>query len=91
MKAYKKLVKYALDSGIVVSVWDGEAWEVKRSSNYKDIVSAIESVDEAELRFRTADDGLSVGWALVTCDINMDDDETVIDHTDNEWINNALS
>lgn len=85
MKAYRHLVKHALSKGLVVSVWDGEVWEVQRSSKPKEITDCIESVEEAELKIRDAD-GKSVGWALVSA-YGLNDDEMVIDWSDNEWMN----
>jgi len=85
MKAYKDLVKFALKHGCTVSVWDGEEWQLKRSIGYKAIVEAIESVEEAEIRIRNTDDEI-VGWAKVSA-YGLDDDETVIDHSVNEFMN----
>ena len=79
MKAYKHLVKFALKHGHTVSVWDGEAWDVRRSTGYKEIIDSIESVEIASLRIRnTAGD--IIGWASVM-PFGLDDDETVVDHT----------
>jgi hypothetical protein len=85
MKAYRHLVKHALSKGLVVSVWDGEVWEVQRSNKLKEITGCIESVEEAELKVRDAD-GKLVGWALVSA-YGLADDEMVIDWSDNEWMN----
>jgi hypothetical protein len=82
MKAYKSLIKYTLANGYTVSVWDGEEWQVKRSTGYQAIVDAIESVEVAELRIRDAD-GKVIGWAQIIPD--LEDDETVADHTDNDF------
>jgi len=80
MKAYKHLVAHALHNGVTVSVWDGEEWQVKRSGKRSDVYAAIESVDEATLRFRDAS-GAVIGSALVSCSVDLEDDETVIDYT----------
>ena len=88
MKAYKTLIKAGLALGYSVSVWDGEEWQVKRSNSYKAINSAIESVEEAQLRFRNGDE--VVGWALVSA-FGLEDDETVVDCTVNDWIEKALA
>lgn len=84
MKAYRSLVKYALAKDMTVSVWDGEEWQVKKSTGYKAIIDAIESVDEAQLRIRDKDSNI-VAWALIIHDTG--DDENVADFSDNEFMN----
>ena len=79
MKAYKHLVKFALKHGHTVSVYDGEIWEVRRSTAYKTIIDCIESVEIASLRIRNTD-GDIIGWASVM-PFGLEDDETVVDHT----------
>lgn len=91
MKAYKSLVQKALSLGYTVSVWDGEEWQVKKSTKANEIYAAVESVEEAELKFRdpkieqveatetSPKITNNVGWALVSA-FGLDDDETVIDH-----------
>lgn len=82
--AYIDLVKTAIRHGFTVSVWDGEEWQVKKSTSLKDITDAIKSVEEAELRFRDAENRVN-GWALVSA-YGLEPEETVIDHTVNEWM-----
>lgn len=84
MKAYRHLVKHALDSGFCVSVFDGEIWEVRRSTKLKEITDCIESVEEAQLRFSNID-GMQ-GWALVSA-YGLCDDETVINFGCNDFMN----
>lgn len=84
MKAYKHLVKYALSAGCTVSVWDGEEWQIKRSTGYRAIIDAVESVEQAQIRIRDAG-GNMMGWASIIP--SLDDDETVADHSDNLWMN----
>ena len=79
-KAYLSLIKKALDKGLSISVYDGEEWQVKRSTGYKEIKEAIESVDESQLRLRNSD-GEIVGWALIILD--CEPDCMVADHTYN--------
>lgn len=82
MKAHVHLVNYALEKGLVVSVWDGEEWQVSKSSDAKEIISAIESVEVAEPRIWRMVDGKRVFVADVTVTPHgVDDAETVADHT----------
>ena len=86
-KAYKHLVAYALGQGLVVSVFDGEEWQLKKSKDAKAICDAIESVEEASITIRDADPFITAytARALVAA-YGLDPDETVIDYTDNEWM-----
>lgn len=79
MKAYKHLVVYLIKKGFLVSVWDGEEFQVKNSAHYEPIIEAIESVEEAELHVKNGY-GKEVGWARVSA-YGLADDETVIDST----------
>ena len=88
MKAYKALINKVLADGHTVSVWDGEEWQVKRSTSPKAIAEAIESVDEAQIRVRSVD-GKVIGWALIIP--YLDDGEDVADYTDNAYMNSFLS
>lgn len=84
MKAYVNLIKYALKDGHTVSVWDGEEWQVKRSTGFKAIVDAVKSVEEAQLRIRDTE-GNIIGWALVSA-FGLEDDETVMDFSSNQYM-----
>jgi hypothetical protein len=85
MKAYKHLIDFALDTKHSVSVWDGEAWAVKRSTDYNEIITAIESVEEAQIRIRDALDNVTMrGWAQII-PFGLEDDESVADHSVNEF------
>lgn len=79
MKAYRHLVKFALNKGYDISVWDGEEWQVKRSNKFQNIIDAIESVEEAELKIRIPEYGNLVTWARVSA-YGLEDDETVVDY-----------
>lgn len=87
--AYIDLIKTALNHGLYISVWDGEEWQVKTSRNMREIISAVKSVEEATLRFRD-DEGngemVRVGSAFISA-YGLEPYETVIDHSDNQWIN----
>ena len=92
MKAYRHLVRHALKQGFSISVYDGEAWSVRHSKKFKQIVDEIEGLDEATINIwndyergvRIANSS-RVGTALILPGLNPD--ETVADHTDNEWMN----
>lgn len=84
MKAYKHLVKHALAQGHNCSVWDGEEWQVRRCTGYKEIVEAIESVEEAEMTIRDIE-GNKEAWVLISA-FGLADDETVMDHSDNKFM-----
>jgi len=85
MKAYKHLIKYSLAQGCLISVWDGEVWEVRCSKSYKEIIACIESVEEAQIRIIDKYTTDKKGWARVSA-FGLDDDETVIDNTDNDFM-----
>jgi chlorite dismutase len=80
MKAYKHLIKYALAKGCTVSVWDGEEWQVKRSTSFKAINDAVESVEEAALRIRSAEGDVLVNSVTVSA-FGLEDEETIVDYT----------
>jgi hypothetical protein len=84
MKAYKHLVRYSLNAGHTVSVFDGELWEVENSTDYKAIIDCIESVEEANIVIRDTEDK-KLGWALVT-PFGVDDEETVCDYTVTDYM-----
>jgi hypothetical protein len=87
MKAYIHLLQYALSNGHKVSVWDGEEWQVKKSTDAAAIIEAIESVEEAEISITGAADDPAriIGWALVSA-YGLQDDETVIDFAYNDYM-----
>jgi hypothetical protein len=75
--AHLHLIKYSLARNLTISVWDGEEWQVKNSTSYKDIKDAIDSVEESQLRIK--DNGAVVGWALIIDQGTPD--ETVCDYS----------
>jgi hypothetical protein len=84
MKAYKHLVKHALAQGHTCSVYDGEEWQVRRSTDHKKIMEAIESVEEASMVIRDIE-GNKQAWVLISA-FGLADDETVMDHSDNKFM-----
>lgn len=88
MKAYKNLVNFAIKNKCNVSVFDGEEWQVNRSTNKKEIYEAIDSVEESQLEIRTIDGDKKMGWALVIDqgDTPDDDMESIADYTMTEFM-----
>lgn len=56
----RHLVRELLDHGFRISVHDGEAWALKRSTSAKDIIEALRSTDSDTLVARDAE-GISKG------------------------------
>ena len=83
MKAYAHLIRYALDSGANVSVYDGEEWQENRSTDAAACIAAVESVEEAEIVIK--DNERRMAWARVAA-YGLADDETVIDCSANEYM-----
>ena len=79
-KAHLHLIKYALARNCKISVWDGEEWQIKKSTGYKEIKDAAESVDEAQLRIRDSENKI-VGWAWVINDCTFEPEEYIVDYT----------
>jgi hypothetical protein len=86
MKAYKHLIKHALAQGHIVSVYDGECWDVRSSSAYKAIIDSIESVEIAEIVIKDKYTGNRMGWAQIV-PFGVEDDETVADNTMTPFMN----
>lgn len=66
--AHRHLVHWALAQGFAVSVHDGEDWAVGSSTDAAEIIEAIESVEEAQIRLRRKDNNPQAriaGWALI--------------------------
>lgn len=79
------LIRYAKKRGCMISVYDGEQWAVKRSENEKEIMEAVTSVDEAQIRIRDSK-GKTIAWASVIPE--LDPDEMVADYSGtfmDEW------
>jgi GTP-sensing pleiotropic transcriptional regulator CodY len=83
MKSYKSYIQLALKHGNTISVFDGEEWPVKKSTDYKAIVEAIDSVEESQLKIRNQA-GELLGWALL---IPTGSEEDIVDYSDNLYMN----
>jgi hypothetical protein len=87
-KAYLTLIKNALAKDLTISVWDGEEWQVKRSTKYQDIKEAIESVELAEIRIRDKDKNV-LAWAQIVPD--LDPEETLADYSYTKFMYDLLN
>lgn len=74
----RRIIKNGLKAGYTISVYDGEVWTVKKSTNAREIHAALASTDSDTVRFRTAD-GVPVGSVLF---IWGNGEEVVSDCTD---------
>lgn len=81
--AYIDFIKYAIAKGCTVSVWDGEDWQVKKSTKQRECIDAVKSVEEATLRVR--DNTGAIVCAAYVSAYGLDSDETMIDWTDNQF------
>jgi hypothetical protein len=83
--AYIDLIKYCLKQNCLISIFDGEEWSIKRSNKFRSIIEEIKAVELSEIRIRDSL-GNTVGWAEIL-PYGVGPDETVIDHSDNEFMN----
>lgn len=86
-KIVNKILSDAFASGYTVSVWDGEEWTVKSSTNRKEILSALATTCDDVLAFRRPDKSL-VGKVLL---VYGNDYDLITDYTDNEAMVALLS
>lgn len=77
------LIRKALTQGLLVSVFDGEEWPLKRSADIDQITEQVAATDITTLRFfRTVEDKqVRVGDVLL---VHGNEDDVIGDHTDNE-------
>ena len=79
------LIRYAKSKGCTISVHDGEEWDVKRSENEREILEAINAVEECQIIIHNPS-GEKAAWALVIP--SLDADEQVADYSskDGKWM-----
>lgn len=73
------IIKEALAEGMTISVYDGDEWAVRKSTDYKQITAEIAATDETTLRIRSSD-GKKIGDILL---IHGNGEEVISDHSDN--------
>lgn len=76
-----KVLNRALAKNYVVSVYDGEDWPVKQSTNLDEIRKEIAATDMTILKFRTAKNGTEAGRILL---VHGNHEDVISDCTDNE-------
>jgi hypothetical protein len=74
-------IEAGLARGLVVSVYDGGAWPMKRSADLNEIVAALRSTEADEIVFRDATTGERRGWMHFV--YGSAPDEVIADCTDN--------
>lgn len=79
-KIIRPIVQRGLDDGCTVSVFDGEEWTVKKSTDRDRIMAALGTTDEDTIRFRDAGGDIVGSVYLV---YGNAPDEVVSDCTDN--------
>lgn len=79
------LVQRLLSEGYEITVFDGEEYWLERSRDLHDIISEIESVEEAEIFAYKHGDSALCAWALIT-PYGVAPDETVADHSTEPWL-----
>jgi hypothetical protein len=82
MKAYKSLIKSALNSGLKVSADDGG--ERFKDIGYSEAVSIVESVEVASI-YVSSDDGHVASFLCIP--YGVAGNESVADYTDCHWAN----
>lgn len=88
-KVVRKIVERAIRLGHMVSVYDGEEYPVKRSTNKALIMVNVYATDMDKLYFRNAKTGESVGCVLLVYGNSAS--EVMADWSDNEATNDILA
>lgn len=85
-----KLIRAALDKGFKVSVYDGEEWPLKMSTDYEAITKEVAATDATWLRFRHPDN-TKIGSVFL---VHGNEDDVIVDYHDNptleELVNHAI-
>jgi hypothetical protein len=88
LKAHEHLVDYVLAQGFTINVFDGEECDVIHSTDRKQILATVDSVDESTIQVYASNHKL-IGWALIGwADIILEGDEpeTVVDYGGNPFM-----
>lgn len=78
----RRLVRLALAKGYAISVYDGEEWTVKQSTERMAVLQALATTECDTLRFRK--DGEKLGSMLLIYGNATDGSELIADYSANE-------
>lgn len=78
----RRLVRIALAKGYAISVYDGEEWTVKQSTDRMTVLQALATTECDTLRFRK--DGEKLGSMLLIYGNATDGSELIADYSANE-------
>ena len=76
-----RIIRTALDQGMVISVYDGEEWALGRSTDYEKITHEVNATDLTQLRFRSGSDDKQLGDIIL---IHGNEEDVIHDHSDTE-------
>lgn len=76
------IIASAFKEGLVISVYDGEAWTVSCSADHEEITTAIATTDETHLALRRPTDGKFEIIGVVFLVHGNDGHDVIADHTD---------
>lgn len=65
VRVIRSIVKKALSLDLLVSVNDGECWEIERSSSFEKIIAECGHTGEVYFRFRSKEPCQKVGWVQI--------------------------
>jgi hypothetical protein len=75
-----KIILLALEKAYTVSVFDGMAWALKRSTDFEAITAEVNATDLTELIFHSAADQSRIGGVTL---IHGNDEDVIHDYSDN--------
>ena len=85
--ACKRLVRILLNKGYKLSVYDGEDWQVLRSTDEVAIIDALGNTDMDTVQVNS--DGFFKGSFMLVWGNAEDGSELIADHTDNPFCNDV--
>jgi hypothetical protein len=74
------IIHDALKAGLTISVYDGEEWPLKRSTDYEAITAEVHATCETLFLFRIAETGAKFGSVYL---VHGNDCDVISDYSDN--------